>query len=82
MTDDELRGQRPLEVFPCSVLTRQGYGEAFKWMAHYMKWDSIALYSALDQHINKKCHSEYKNGLYFSETQGHKTSVQKKHTDI
>ncbi|KAI5941993.1 GTP-binding protein SAR1b [Manis javanica] len=27
---------RPLEVFMCSVLKRQGYGEGFRWMAQYV----------------------------------------------
>lgn len=29
-------GRRPLELFMCSVLKRQGYGDAFRWMAHHM----------------------------------------------
>ena len=27
---------RPFEVFMCSVLKRQGYGEGFRWMAQYV----------------------------------------------
>ena len=31
----ELHG-RPLELFMCSVLKRQGYGEGFRWIAQYL----------------------------------------------
>jgi len=27
---------RPMEVFMCSVLRRQGYGDAFRWLAQYL----------------------------------------------
>eukprot|EP00055_Hartaetosiga_balthica_P013039 m.65352 g.65352 ORF g.65352 m.65352 type:complete len:193 (-) comp8149_c0_seq1:102-680(-) len=27
---------RPLELFMCSVLQRQGYGDGFKWLAQYL----------------------------------------------
>ena len=33
----ELPG-RPMELFMCSVLKRQGYGEGFRWMAQYINW--------------------------------------------
>ena len=29
--------RKPFEVFMCSLLKRQGYGEAFKWMAQHLK---------------------------------------------
>jgi len=32
-----LPGTRPLEVFMCTVLKRQGYGEGFRWLAQYLK---------------------------------------------
>eukprot|EP00762_Andalucia_godoyi_P001026 ANDGO_01950.mRNA.1 GTP-binding protein SAR1B len=27
---------RPMEIFMCSVVKRQGYGEAFRWLAQYL----------------------------------------------
>ena len=31
----ELSG-RPMELFMCSVLKREGYGEAFRWLSQYL----------------------------------------------
>ena len=31
----ELNG-RPLELFMCSVLKRQGYGDGFRWISQYL----------------------------------------------
>ena len=31
----EING-RPIELFMCSILKRQGYGEAFRWMSQYI----------------------------------------------
>jgi len=35
ISKNEIRG-RPMELFMCSVLKRQGYGEGFRWMAQYI----------------------------------------------
>lgn len=35
--NDELAGRRPLELFMCSVLKQQGYGEGIRWLANYIK---------------------------------------------
>ncbi|VDL98120.1 unnamed protein product [Schistocephalus solidus] len=33
---ERIAGGRPIEIFMCSILKRQGYGEAFNWLAQYL----------------------------------------------
>nr|VZH89065.1 unnamed protein product [Spirometra erinaceieuropaei] len=33
---DRIASGRPIEIFMCSILKRQGYGEAFNWLAQYL----------------------------------------------
>lgn len=35
VSKSELRG-RPMELFMCSLLQRQGYGEGFRWLGQYL----------------------------------------------
>jgi GTP-binding protein SAR1 len=36
ITKTELGGRRPVELFMCTVLKRQGYGDGFRWLSQYM----------------------------------------------
>ena len=44
----ELHG-RPLELFMCSVLRRQGYGEGFRWISQYLDWFWWHLFLKMDR---------------------------------
>ena len=33
---NEMPTGRPLELFMCSVLRKQGYGEGFRWLTNYL----------------------------------------------
>ncbi|CAF3346920.1 unnamed protein product [Rotaria sp. Silwood2] len=35
VTRSDISG-RPMELFMCSVLRREGYGEAFRWLSQYL----------------------------------------------
>eukprot|EP00892_Ulva_mutabilis_P012795 jgi/Ulvmu1/9889/UM057_0045.1 len=34
--DNADRSMRPVEIFMCSIVRRQGYGEGFRWMSQYL----------------------------------------------
>lgn len=35
-TESQIENKRPLELFMCSVLRRQGYGDGFRWISQFL----------------------------------------------